>query len=171
MNSEKVKEIKEALEERTQHKPINCSHSECVEACGRYCRLHREFVADMGSKNGQTCENCNEFNAIDEVKEYADILTLINELESENERLKILLAQANAGIVNCSGCKLVELNAVKEFAERLKNKLFEFFQDNEELDGKISVGPLYVDVIGVEAEDGTIISLGLIDKLLKEYDK
>ena len=100
-----------------------------------------------------------------------DILTLINELESENERLKILLAQANAGIVNCSGCKLVELNAVKDFAEKLKNKLFEFFQDNEEFDGKISVGPLYIDVIGVEAKDGTIISLGLIDRLLKEYDK
>ena len=97
-----------------------------------------------------------------------DILTLINELESENERLKTQLAQANAGIVNCSGCKLVEINAVNEFAEKLKNKLFEFFQDNEELDGKISVGPLYVDVIGVEAKDGTIISLGLIDELLKE---
>lgn len=99
-----------------------------------------------------------------------DILTLINELESENERLKTQLAQANAGIVNCSGCKLVEINAVRDFAEKLKNKLFEFFQDNEELDGKISVGPLYVDVIGVEAKDGTIISLGLIDKLLKEYE-
>ena len=36
-----------------------------------------------------------------------EILTLINELESENERLKTQLAQANAGIVNCSGCKLV----------------------------------------------------------------
>lgn len=35
---------------------------------------------------------------------------------------------------------------VKEFAEKLKTKLFEFFQDNEELDGKISVGPLYVDI-------------------------
>ena len=100
-----------------------------------------------------------------------DILTLINELESENERLKTQLAQANAGIVNCSGCKLVEINAVNEFAEKVKNKLFEFFQDNEELDGKISVGPLYVDVIGVEAKDGTIISLGLIDELLKEYEK
>ena len=60
---------------------------------------------------------------------------------------------------------------VKEFAEKLKNKLFEFFQDNEERDGKISVGTLYVDVIGVEAKDGTIISLGLIDRLLKEYEK
>ena len=99
-----------------------------------------------------------------------DVLTIINELESEHERLKTQLAQANAGIVNCSGCKLVEINTVKDFAEKLKNKLFEFFQDNEELDGKISVGPLYVDVIGVEAKDGTIISLGLIDRLLKEYE-
>ena len=49
-----------------------------------------------------------------------DILTLINELESENERLKTQLAQANAGIVNCSGCKFVEINAVNEFAEKLK---------------------------------------------------
>ena len=30
---------------------------------------------------------------------------------------------------------------LKQFAEKLKNKLFEFFQDNEELDGKISIGP------------------------------
>ncbi len=65
----------------------------------------------------------------------------------------------------------IKRQAVKEFAEKLKNKLFEFFQDNEELDGKISIGPLYVDVIGVEAKDGTIISLGLIDELLKEYEK
>lgn len=90
MNSEKVKEIKKALEERIQHKPINCYNGEYVEACGMYCRLHREFVANMGSKNGQTCENCNKFTATDKVKKYADILILINELESENERLKHL---------------------------------------------------------------------------------
>ena len=59
--------------------------------------------------------------------------------------------------------------AVKEFAEKLKNKLFEFFQDNEELDGKISVATLYVDIIGIEATDGAIISLGLIDELLNEF--
>lgn len=139
MESEKVKEIKKALEDNANYKHHN----------------------KLGYIDGYKCKTVA----------FADILTLINELESENERLKILLAQANAGIVNCSGCKLVELNVVKEFAERLKNKLFEFFQDNEELDGKISLGSLYVDVIGVEAEDGTIISLGLIDKLLKEYEK
>ena len=65
----------------------------------------------------------------------------------------------------------IRKEAVKEFAEKVKNKLFEFFQDNEGLDGKISVGVLYIDVIGVEAKDGTIISLGLIDRLLKEYVK
>ena len=64
----------------------------------------------------------------------------------------------------------IKWQAVKEFTDKLKIKLFESFQDNEELDGKISVGVLYVDVIGVEAKDGTIISLGLIDKLLKEYE-
>ena len=62
-------------------------------------------------------------------------------------------------------------DSLKDFTEKVKNKLFEFFQDNEGLDGKISVGILYVDIIGVEAEDGTIISLGLIDRLLKEYEK
>ena len=137
MGSEKVKEIKESLQQE----------------------IHlTEYVDSAYSENV----------SLDLLK---DVLTIINELESETERLKTQLAQANAGIVNCSGCKIVELNAVKDFAEKLKNKLFEFFQDNEELDGKISVGPLYVDVIGVEAKDGTIISLGLIDELLKEYEK
>ena len=136
MDSEKVKEIKESLQQE----------------------IHlTEYVDSAYAENV----------SLDLLK---DALTIINELESENERLKTQLAQANAGTVNCSGCKLVELNAVKDFAEKLKNKLFEFFQDNEELDGKISVGPLYVDVIGVEAKDGTIISLGLIDRLLKEYE-
>ena len=70
--------------------------------------------------------------------------------------------------------KLIDVTvakAVKEFAEKLKKKLFDFFEDNEELDGKISTGVLYVEIIGVEAEDGTIISLGLINELLKEYEK
>ena len=49
--------------------------------------------------------------------------------------------------------------SVKEFAEKLKNKLFDFFHDNEEIDGKISTGILYAEIIGVEAEDGTIVTL------------
>ena len=77
----------------------------------------------------------------------------------------------DCAVITKSELKQYKAQAVKEFAEKLKNKLLVFFQDNEELDGKISVGPLYVDIIGVEAEDGTIISLGLIDKLLKEFEE
>ena len=77
----------------------------------------------------------------------------------------------DCAVITKDELKQYKAQAVKEFAEKLKNKLLVFFQDNEELDGKISVGPLYVDIIGVEAEDGTIISLGLIDELLKEYEE
>ena len=124
-----------------------------------------------------------------------DILTLINELESENERFAescknchyikdIEIANGHARELKDRIAELEKENdelaskfidsyndSLKDFAEKVKNKLFEFFQDNEGLDGKISVGVLYVDVIGVEAKDGTIISLGLIDELLKEYEK
>lgn len=118
-------------------------------------------------------EHHNKLGYIDGYKcktvDYADILTLINELESENKRLNKAINSVQKGFDNGEFIsKDCQTKTLKQFAEKLKNKLFEFFQDNEELDGKISVGPLYVNVIGVELEDGTIISLGLIDKLLKE---
>ena len=84
-----------------------------------------------------------------------DILTLINELESENERLKTQLAQANAGIVNCSGCRLVELNAVREFAEKLKEKVLNYCGTEEENH--------YYDV----SKEGACEE---IDETLKEYE-
>lgn len=83
-----------------------------------------------------------------------DILTLINELESENERLKILLAQANAGIVNCSGCKLIELNAVKQFAERLKEKYHNYYPS-----------------IDHYCCSEKVVNVKDINKLLKEYEE
>ena len=46
--------------------------------------------------------------------------------DKEIDRLKIQLEQANAGIVNCSGCKLVEINAVRDFAEKLKARITKF---------------------------------------------
>lgn len=197
MNSEKVKEIKKALEDNANYEHHN----------------------KLSYIDGYKCKTVD----------YADILTLINELESENKELRVVtdianertyrkkftdewrkeyqkeldkqgnghiaghpdfdlvyklyfeqkdriaeLEKENALIKNSVAMRdyktLEEIsnNRVKEFAEKLKNKLFEFFQDNEGLDGKISVGTLYVDVIGVDAKDGTIISLGLIDELLKE---
>ena len=46
----------------------------------------------------------------------------------------------------CKKFREVKHEAVKEFAEKLKKKLFECFQDNEGLDEKISVVTLYVDI-------------------------
>lgn len=56
----------------------------------------------------------------------------------------------------------------KKFAERLKTKLCEFFDDNEDNDGKIDKGICLIEIIGVESLDGEIISLGLIDEICKE---
>ena len=150
MESEKVKEIKESLQQE----------------------IHlTEYVDSAYAENV----------SLDLLK---DVLTLINELESENERFiescknchyikDLEIANGHAQELKDRIAELEKGNTeqLKQFAEKVKNKLFEFFQDNEGLDGKISVGPLYVDVIGVEAKDGTIISLGLIDKLLKEHVK
>lgn len=60
--------------------------------------------------------------------------------------------------------------AVKEFAEKLKERLCVFFDENENNDGSIDKGILLVDIIGVEAENGDTVSIGMIDDLLKEYE-
>lgn len=69
--------------------------------------------------------------------------------KSDIERLKTQLQQANAGIVNCIGCHLVELNAVKDFADKLKGKLQDFDDGGEK---------------------GAYITEKDIDELLKEYE-
>ena len=71
--------------------------------------------------------------------------------KSDIERLKTQLQQANAGIVNCIGCYLVELNAVKDFAKKLKEKY-----------GK-SCSEYYPILIEITSDD--------IDELLKEYER
>ena len=123
MESEKVKAIKEALECCINTK-LTCCNDCPYNNNGRLSCLESEMLKDA--------------------------LNLINELESENERLKTQLAQANAGIVNCSGCRLVELNAVREFAEKLWNTI-----KDKGIDYKIGLRAL-----GEE-----------IDELLKEYVK
>ena len=182
MGSEKVKEIKKALE-CCMNPKLTCCNDCPYNNNGRLSCIESEMLKDaLNLINEQENEikrlrqevrdtDKMARNSIEQYKnDYDKAFERLKAQQREIDRLKIQLEQANAGIVNCSGCKFVELNAVKDFAEKLKNKLFEFFQDNEELDGKISVGLLYVDVIGVEAKDGTIISLGLIDETLKEYE-
>lgn len=78
------------------------------------------------------------------------------QLVAEIEKLKIQLEQANAGIVNCSGCKFVEINAVREFAEKLKDKVKNFCGTEEENH--------YYDV----SKEGACEE---IDETLKEYEK
>lgn len=148
MNSEKVKEIKEALEEYANYAYYN----------------------KLGYIDGYTCK----------IVAYADILTLINELESENEILKIqnknlgiafdrleaenerLTERLNQVLLSIDTVK--EMNAmcnineqrkqaVKEFAEKLKRKAFDKDMFND------WAGATYVVLVRE------------IDKLLKEYEK
>ena len=81
-----------------------------------------ECCAVVGSKT--SCSDCSYFYRCRDLCK--DALDLIAKQEKEIDRLKIQLEQANAGIVNCSGCKLVEINVVKEFAEKLKARITKF---------------------------------------------
>lgn len=61
--------------------------------------------------------------------------------------------------------------AVKDFAEKLKDRLCAYVTENEDDNKSIRSAYIYSDVIGVTAKDGTVISRGLVDELLKEYEK
>ena len=178
MNSEKAKEIKEKLKEHYYY--LDQAYSDYLAYGGKADEQQEEkihffgdiltLINELESKNEkfvESCKNCHYIKDLEIANGHAqELKDRIVELERENALIKNSVAMR--------GYKTLEEisnNKVKQFAEKLKNKLFDFFQDNEELDGKISVGPLYVDVIGVEAKDGTIISLGIIDELLKEYEK
>lgn len=54
--------------------------------------------------------------------EYDKAFERLKAQQREIDRLKTQLEQANARIVNCSGSELDETNAVKEFAEKLKEE-------------------------------------------------
>ena len=90
-------------------------------------------------------------------------------LEKENELLKILSAQTNAGIVNCSGCKLVEINAVKEFVEKLEQAICDNTYPYFDKDGK----PVNIwNTDGFDKIDELLkqYSFDKIEELLKQYD-
>ena len=143
MNSEKVKEIKELLLRKAKEYEsqtlldiltlINEFESENKElrvvvdiANERTYRKkftdewRKEYQKELDKQGNGHIAGYPDFDLV--YKLYFEQKDRIAELESENERLKTQLAQANAGIVNCSGCKLVELNSVNEFAEKVKEK-------------------------------------------------
>ena len=58
--------------------------------------------------------------------------------------------------------------AIKEFSDKLSDKLIDFCEENENDDGTISVAYIYVDFLGLKANDGKIICRGDLDDLLNE---
>ena len=102
---------------------------------------------EMGFAPTTLCENPDEYAC----KWKRQLLT-------EIDRLKIQLEQANAGIVNCSGCKLVEINVVREFAEKLKQAICDNTYPYFDKNGK---------PVNIWNTDG----FDRIDELLKEYEK
>lgn len=56
----------------------------------------------------------------------------------------------------------------EKFADRLKEKLNEWLEDNEDLDGKINFGIAQIELIGVKSLDGEIIAESLIEEICKE---
>ena len=106
----------------------------------------------------EVCNNCGMKQA-DELFERDKE---IKRLKAENKQLQEQLNSANAGNVNCSGCGLVETNAVKEFAERVK---LETTVDNR----------LCVREYDIGYNDGYSEAYysfhKIIDGLLKEYEK
>ena len=102
--------------------------------------------------DNQTAENTRLYI------EYDKAFERLKAQQREIDRLKIQLEQANARIVNCSGSELDETNAVKEFAEKLKEeyrKLEQHHIGRYDLNGHSAIYECEIK----------------IDELIKEYEK
>lgn len=86
---------------------------------------------------------------------YADILTLINELEKENKRLKRAINNVQKGFDNgefiSKDCKI---SGLKQFAERLKEKVHNYYPS-----------------IDSYCTSRHVILVKDVDELLKEYEQ
>ena len=90
----------------------------------------KTFTSDFASNTQKAYKEGYDKGFLDGREEFDIILQRNKQLlqareisKSDIERLKTQLQQANAGIVNCIGCHLVELNAVEEFAEWIKDNI------------------------------------------------
>lgn len=148
MDSEKVKEIKKALEYCSNH-----SVSECSNVCpyDKYTRCRTELTKDsltlineLESENKRLnkSDTSKEESSIEYYNLYRDFKRENQTLKAENERLKEVIAAQNEF---CWDCK----KSVKDFAEKLRKKVISL---NVWEFGEIDI---------IDVDD--------IDELLKEY--
>lgn len=148
MESEKVKEIKKALEYCSNH-----SISDCSNVCpyDKYTRCRTELTKDsltlineLESENERLnkSDTSKEESSIEYYNLYRDFKRENQTLKAENERLKEVIADQNELCWNCK-------KSVKEFAEKLRKKVISL---NVWEFGEIDI---------IDADD--------IDELLKEY--
>lgn len=149
MNSEKVKEIKKALEYCSNHSVSDCSN---VCPYDKYKRCRTEITKDsltlineLESENERLnkSDTSKEESSIEYYNLYRDFKRENQQLKAEIERLKEVIADQNELCWNCK-------KSVKEFAEKLKKRLMQDRVINDNV----------VIVTGVE-----------IDELLKEYEE
>ena len=130
MESEKVKEIKKALEENANY----------------------EYYNKLGYIDGYTCKTVA----------YADILTYINELESENETLKFNIQETEKASFNINQ---MNGNLVIE-NQQLKDRIAELEKDKEKWQRKAVNYYQRAKSYGIEC-----IIDNDIDEILKEFIK
>lgn len=96
-NFEKIKQMTKEEFSYFLYEHIDCDACVVDCCCGSYKDCYKNFIKWLDE---QTKE--------------------IDRLKAEKKQLQEQLNSANAGNVNCSGCELVEINAVKEFARKVK---------------------------------------------------
>ena len=148
MDSEKVKEIKKALEYCSNHSVSDCSN---VCPYDKYKRCRTEITKDSLTLINELESENERLNKSDTSKEesfieyynlYRDFKRENQQLKAEIERLKEVIADQNELCWNCK-------KSVKEFAEKLRKKVISL---NVWEFGEIDI---------IDADD--------IDELLKEY--
>lgn len=139
---QQIEELTKLIQAKEIHPCDDDVHCEdCYCACkgmaemiykAGYRKVPKGSFICSGSETNLDIEVCNNCG-MQQADELFERDKEIERLKAENKQLQEQLNSANAGNVNCSGCELVEINAVKEFARKVKNCSY---CDNVFMDGK-----------------------------------
>lgn len=134
-------EIVKALNEYAEKNYEHCSYAEYVQACGVYCNHKKEFIADMGVKNGEDCRTCDMSDIVETAIVAKQTLDIIHRLQSENAEYKRKLADGELcsmdyhneqmGVLNC------EIETYKAAIERLKEEKKTLVWLNQDLEKQV----------------------------------